>query len=121
MAEEEEAPTPRRRSRSTSGGQRGVSGARRRRLDGAELVGTLNDMVSQLIKENRRLKRQLARLVGRAPEAANGAAERTLRSLHRKVQRAVAAVGSAPRRRRGTGTSAPARRRTARRSTTTSE
>ena len=63
-------------------------------------MDTLNDMVGQLIKENRSLKRQLAKLTGGAP-AADGTAEKTLRSLHRKVQRAVSAAPSARRRRVG--------------------
>ncbi|HEY4026030.1 MAG TPA: hypothetical protein VGO86_06330 [Candidatus Dormibacteraeota bacterium] len=78
-------------------------------------------MVSQLIKENRSLKRQLARLAAGSGTATNGAAERTLRSLQRKVQRAVTAAPPTrrrrasttsatprPRRRSGTSTSAPA-------------
>jgi hypothetical protein len=63
-------------------------------------VETLNEMVSQLIKENRSLKRQLAKLTAGGTTAVNGAAERTLRSLQRKVQRAVS-TAPAPKRRRG--------------------
>jgi ribosomal protein S21 len=66
-----------------------------------------------LIKENRRLKRQLDKVSAGVTATAAGAVEKTLRSLHRKVQRAM---GSAPatRRRRASGTSATPRRRTQR-------
>jgi len=66
-------------------------------------------MVGQLIKENRSLKRQLAKLTGGAPTA-DGTAEKTLRSLHRKVQRAVSSAPST-RRRRTSALQATARRR----------
>src|SRR5262249_3220688 len=61
MAEEESSPAPRRRGRPAGGANsaRSASTTRRRRIGGAELVETLNEMVSQLIKENRSLKRQL--------------------------------------------------------------
>jgi ribosomal protein S21 len=85
-------------------------GTRRRRIGGAELVETLNEQVNMLIKENRRLKRQLDKASSGVTAAAAGAVEKTLRSLHRKVQRAM---GSAPtaRRRRGSATPAAPRRR----------
>jgi hypothetical protein len=69
-----------------------------------ELVETLNGMVDQLINENRRLKRELSRLSDGAPAEADGTSEKTLRTLHRKVQQAVT---SAPTRRRRAST-APA-------------
>jgi hypothetical protein len=123
MAEEDSAPAPRRRTRAASGGAgtRSTS-TTRRRLGGVELVDTLNEMVSQLIKENRTLKRQLARLAAGAGTVANGSAERTLRSLQRKVQRAVASAPTT-RRRRTSSTSTTTRPRTTtrRRSTPTSE
>jgi cell division septum initiation protein DivIVA len=74
-------------------------------MGGAELVDTLNEMVSQLIKENRSLKRQLAKLSSGGATSANGAAERTLRSLQRKVQRAVASTPATRRRTSRTSTS----------------
>jgi hypothetical protein len=84
---------------------------RRRRISGAELVETLNEMVTQLIKENRSLKRQLAKLTAGGATAINGSAERTLRLLQRKVQRAVSAP-PVTRRRRTTTASTTARPRT---------
>jgi hypothetical protein len=71
-------------------------------------------MVSQLIKENRSLKRQLAKLAAGGTTAANGTADRTLRALQRKVQRAVSATPAA-RRRRSPSAPATPRPRTARR------
>lgn len=116
MAEEESAPAPRRRGRpaGSATGTRSASTTRRRRIGGAELVETLNEMVTQLIKENRSLKRQLAKLTAGGASTVNGAADRTLRALQRKVQRAVSAA-PAPRRRRGAATTQAARPRTTRR------
>jgi len=122
MAEEESAPTARRRGRpaGTAAGTRSASTTRRRRMGGAELVDTLNEMVSQLIKENRSLKRQLAKLTAGGATSANGSAERTLRTLQRKVQRAVSATPTTRRRRTST-TSTTTRPRTPRRRSTASE
>ncbi len=111
MAEDGSAPTSPRRSRASGGAQRSASRTRRGGVDGAELIDTLDEMVGQLISENRLLRRRLARVTGRAPESPDGAVERTLRSLHRKVERAVSAA--APRRR--SSTSSTTRRRTVRR------
>ena len=118
MAEEESSPAPRRRGRPAGGANsaRSASTTRRRRIGGAELVETLNEMVSQLIKENRSLKRQLARLTAGGLDAANGATDRTLRALQRKVQRAVSAT-PASRRRRPPSAAATPRPRTTRRRT----
>ena len=113
MAADESPPAPRRRGRPPGSTNRAPSTTRRRRIGGAELVDTLNEMVGQLIKENRSLKRQLAKLTGAAP-ATDGTAERTLRSLHRKVERAVSPVQST-RRRRATTSQTTVRRRTTRR------
>jgi len=100
MAAEESPPAQRRRGRPPGSSSRTASTTRRRRIGGAELIDTLNEMVGQLIKENRRLKRQLAKLTGGAPTA-DGTAEKTLRSLHRKVQRAVSTAPTSRRRRTG--------------------
>jgi hypothetical protein len=116
MAQDESAPTPRRRGRpaGSTSTPRTAATPRRRRVGGAELVETLNEMVSQLIKENRTLKRQLAKLTAGGTTAVNGAAERSLRSLQRKVQRAVSAT-PAPRRRRASNTTSNRARTTRRR------
>src|SRR5215472_2641992 len=116
MAEEESAPAPRRRGRpaGSATGTRSASTTRRRRIGGAELVETLDQMVTQLIKENRSLKRQLAKLTAGGTTATNGTADRTLRALQRKVQRAVSAAPTT-RRRRSPSTAPTPRPRTTRR------
>jgi hypothetical protein len=98
MSDTGSAPAPRRRGRPAGATNR------RPRVSGAELIATLNEQVMELIKENRRLKREVVKLsTGRAPVAANGADEKTLRILQRKVQRAVAAPEPTSRRRPATG------------------
>jgi len=116
MAEEDSAPAPRRRGRpaGSATGTRSASTTRRRRIGGAELVETLDEMVTQLIKENRSLKRQLAKLTAGGTSSANGTADRMLRALQRKVQRAVSAT-PATRRRRSPATTPTPRPRTTRR------
>jgi len=62
---------------------------RRRRLGGTELVTQLNAMIAQLIKENRKLKRQVDKLSAKGSAAASGTVDRGLRTLQRRVQRAL--------------------------------
>lgn len=77
---------------------------RRRRLGGHELVAQLNAMIAELIKENRRLKRQVEKLTSRGTAAASGTVERSLRTIQRRVQRAL--TPTKRRRRKGTKTAA---------------
>jgi hypothetical protein len=86
----------------------------RRRLGGSELITQLNGMVAELIKENRKLKRQVEKLTARGTKAASSAVERSLRTIQRRVQKAL----GAPKRRRRRSTAAPT---TARRKTTTTK
>lgn len=109
MTEEGSAPAARADGRGVVGEQRVGSGARRR-LTGPELVDTLTELVDQVIEENRRLRRQVARLTGGVPVEAAAAGERTLRSLHRKVERALAGSPAPPRRRSGGSRAARTRR-----------
>ena len=119
MTEEQPAPPRRRRGRPPGSGTGTRStGTRRRRLQGPELVESLNQMVNDLIKENRRLKRQLDKLVVKGGSSDAGSVERSLRSLQRRVQRAVA-PGTTTRRRRSAAPATGARRR--RRRTTETE
>jgi hypothetical protein len=61
--ESREAPVVRRRRATTPRRTtRGASGPSRRRVGGSDLVDNLNAMIDQLIKENRTLTRQIARL-----------------------------------------------------------
>lgn len=113
MADETPTVTPRRRRtrRATAAGTgtRTAGATRRRRLRGPELVENLNQMVDQLIKENRKLRRQVDRLSARGVAASGTTVERGLRSIQRRVQRAIDS-GSTTRRRRTT--TATRRRRT---------
>jgi hypothetical protein len=68
-----------------------TSRGRRKRLIGSELVQQLNDAIADLIKENRKLKRQIVKLTARGSAAASGTVERGLRTIQRRVQRALAA------------------------------
>src|SRR5215469_14889558 len=90
MTEEGSAPAARARGREVTGGQH--VGSARRRLTGQELVDTLTELVDQVIEENRLLRRQVTRLTGGAPAESAVASLRTLRSLYRKVERALAAA-----------------------------
>jgi len=65
------------------------TGRSARRLGGPELISQLNDMVAELIKENRKLKREVDKLTLRGSTAASSAVERSLRTIQRRVQRAL--------------------------------
>jgi hypothetical protein len=83
-------------------------------------------MIDDLIKENRKLRRQVDRLSARGTSVASSTVERGLRTIQRRVQRALGSGATTTRRRstRATsaGTSGTARRaprRTSTRSTRT--
>ena len=80
----------------------------RRRLGGHELVEQLNAAVAQLIKENRKLKRQVEKLTARIPKRAAGTVDRSLRTIQKRVQKALTAA--APKRRRRSVVSAAKKR-----------
>jgi molybdenum-dependent DNA-binding transcriptional regulator ModE len=63
---------------------------RRKSVGGGELIEQLNEMVAELIRENRRLKRQVDKLTERGSAAASTAVERSLRTIQRRVQKALA-------------------------------
>jgi regulator of replication initiation timing len=65
--------------------------ARTKRVGGSELIEQLNDMVAELIKENRKLKREVDKLTARGSAAASTAVERSLRTIQRRVQKALSA------------------------------
>ena len=48
-------------------------------------------MVAELIKENRKLKREVDKLTARGSAAASTAVERSLRTIQRRVQKALTA------------------------------
>ena len=73
-------------------GQKRVAARRPRskRIGGGELIEQLNEMVAELIRENRKLKRQVDKLTERGSAAASTAVERSLRTIQRRVQKALA-------------------------------
>ena len=75
------------------------TGRASKRAGGTELIQQLNDMVAELIKENRKLKREVDKLTLRGSTAASSAVERSLRTIQRRVQRALKAP---PKRKRTT-------------------
>jgi hypothetical protein len=107
MTEEANTDGPRRRGRRPSG-TTGTRTARRQQPGGPELVESLNQMIDQLIKENRELKRQIDRIATQGTTIATGSVERTLRGIQRRLERATVPT---PRRRRGTATTGTRRRR----------
>lgn len=83
---------------------------RTRRLGGHELVEQLNAVVEQLIKENRRLKRQIDKLTARGSSAASGTVDRSLRAIQKRAQKAL---GEPVKRRRRRTATKPATRKKA--------
>ena len=84
----------------------------KRRLGGHELVEQLNAAVAQLIKENRKLKRQVEKLSARATSGASGVVDRGLRGIQKRVQKALTTTTT--RRRRRSATEATATKKTTR-------
>ena len=82
--------------------------ARGKRVGGGELIQQLNDMVAELIKENRKLKREVDKLTARGSAAASTAVERSLRTIQRRVQKAL----TTPVKRRKKAAGATGRRKT---------
>ena len=91
---------PRRRGRPPGAKSTTGTRARRKRLGGTELTEQLNHMVAELIKENRKLKRQVVKLTEKGAEKASSTVDRTLRTIQRRVQKALTAP--AKRRRKNT-------------------
>ena len=103
--EEAQQNAPRRRGR-PPGSKNKTAG---KRASGGDIVTQLNAMVAELIKKNRQLQREVARLTARASDSAAGkSVERGIRTLSRRVQRAL---GTKPARKRQTAAPANGRRR----------
>jgi cell division septum initiation protein DivIVA len=81
---------------------------RGKRLAGPELVEQLNTVVAQLIKENRKLKRQVEKLTAKATGSASGTVDRSLRAIQKRAQKAL---GAPTRRRRRTATKRTTRKK----------
>jgi hypothetical protein len=111
MAPDEAQNAPRRRGR-PPGSKNKATRARRGRGGGpGDLVGQLNAMVAELIKKNRSLQREVVRLTERASKTPAGkSVERGLRTISRRVQRAL---DGGTKRRRKTAASGNGRRRKA--------
>lgn len=63
---------------------------RGKRLAGAELVEQLNAVVAALIKENRKLKRQVANLSAKKnTRKSSGTVDRSLRAIEKRAQKAL--------------------------------
>jgi hypothetical protein len=72
---------------------------RRKRLGGPELTEQLNNMVAELIKENRKLKRQVDKLTAKGATKASGTVDRSLRAIQKRAQQALGAPVKRRRRR----------------------
>ncbi|HLZ94037.1 MAG TPA: hypothetical protein VKT20_01725 [Candidatus Dormibacteraeota bacterium] len=81
---------------------------RGKRLAGHELVEQLNAVVAQLIKENRKLKRQVEKLSAKTNGAPKGTVDRSLRAIQKRAQKAL---GAPVRRRKRRATAAKTTRR----------
>ena len=85
--EEAQSSAPRRRGRPPGSKTRRTRSARG---GGVDLVGQLNTMVAELIKKNRQLQRQVAKLSERAGASkTTKGVERGLRTISRRVQKAL--------------------------------
>jgi len=93
-------PPSRRRTRSRSSEGTPARRSRQPRLAGDALVASLADMVDQLIRENRELKKALARAESGAGGGSLGQSAKILAGLQRRVYRSLTA-DAAPRPRRG--------------------
>ncbi len=107
--EEAQQNAPRRRGRPPGSKNR----TRRKRAEGGELVTRLNTMVAKLISENRTLRRQVAKLAtkGAGTGTSSKTVERGLRTISKRVERALGSKTT--RRRRTTAAPANGRRRKA--------
>jgi hypothetical protein len=92
MSPEEAQPAPRRRGRPP--GSKNATTTRRKREGGSQLVARLNAMVADLIKENRKLRRQVVKLSDRRASTTGGTVDRDLRTLSRRVERALSGGGA---------------------------
>jgi hypothetical protein len=109
MAADESAQGQQSTTRRRRGRPPGSKTSNRRRLAGTDLVQQLNTMVAELIKENRKLRRQVETLTVRGAKAASTTVERSLRTIQRRVQKAL--TGTKPRKRRTAKPATAAKRR----------
>jgi hypothetical protein len=86
-----------------------------KKLDGGQLTKRLNELVAELINENRKLKREVVKLTERLKVAATSV-KRGARTIQRRVKKAKTAP--AKRRPRKTVTAAATRKRAVRKTVT---
>jgi hypothetical protein len=111
---QENAATRRRRSgraHSTNGPRSSTAGSSRGRQPAEQVVAELEPMISALIKENRELHRQIDKLTKQSVGAGSAAAERSLRSLERRVRGSLDGRTTPGRRRSAGAASMPRARR----------
>ncbi|HSS92780.1 MAG TPA: hypothetical protein VLR46_02195 [Candidatus Dormibacteraeota bacterium] len=109
-AQGQQSTTRRRRGRPPGSKSTTTTARTRRKLGGSELIQQLNGMIAELIKENRKLKRQVEKLTARGTKAASSTVERSLRTIQRRVQKALGATRT--RKRRATPAATTRRRAT---------
>ncbi len=110
--EEAQQNAPRRRGRPPGAKNKTT----RKRAGRGDVVDQLNAMVAELIKKNRQLQRQVANLTAKAEKSSAGkAAERGLRTLSRRVQRALSGKATQRRTKKAASTNGRRRRATPRR------
>ena len=107
-ADEAAQGAPRRRRGRPPGSVNKTTRTPRKRLGGGDLIERLNTMIADLIKENRKLRREVEKLTARGSATASKAVERSLRTIQRRVERALTPT---KRRRRKTASAAPARKK----------
>lgn len=105
-----------RRARQPAAADATTVGTGRKKLGGADLAQRLNELVAELIRENRKLKREVVKLTERGSKVAATVVKRGLRTIQRRVKKAVTAP--AKRRRRKTVTAAATRKRAVRKTVT---
>ncbi len=103
-----QATAGRRRRGRPPGSVNKTSRIRRKRVGGGDLIDQLNLMIAELIKENRKLKREVDKLTARGLATASKAVERSLRTIQRRVQRALT---PAKRKRRKAASVTPVRKK----------
>ena len=95
----ETAPAPSRRRSRPRTSDAAARRSRQPKLEGDALVANLAEMVDQLIKENRELKKALARAESGASGGSLGQSARILAGLQRRVYRSLTADTASSRRR----------------------
>jgi hypothetical protein len=106
----EDSPARRgRRAHQTAASAATTGGKGRKKVGAADLAQRLNELVAELIRENRKLKREVVKLTERGSKVSPAKVKRGLRTAQRRVKKAKTAP--AKRRPRKTVTAAATRKR----------